>query len=92
MAMCPTDEAAVAKEERDQKNYEPPTETVRLARELVEMAREVCLHTRVEGRKLKLAAYLEQMVADTIRRDHAAVRARLTSEQSGGKKKPGREG
>lgn len=92
MAVCQLDEAPVAKKTTGDQPYEAPTETVRLPKETVQAAREVCLHTRIGGKKLKLTDYLDGLVKDQVMSDLAAIRARLLTDQSGGKKKPGKEG
>jgi hypothetical protein len=51
-----------------------PTETARIASELMDMARVVCAHTRdSRGRQLKLTDYLDKLLRGPITREHTAV-------------------
>lgn len=52
----------------------PPSETVRMAGDLMEMARAVCFHTRdSRGKRLKIAQLLDGYVRPLLERDYANV-------------------
>lgn len=70
----------------------PPTVTVRMDADLVQLARIVCALTPGRGNKqTKLVDYLDSIVRGRITADHAAVMARVAREQQssrGSKRKP----
>lgn len=66
----------------------PATESVRLASDLVEMARVICFSRRVpKGRRLKIAEYLESLLREPITRDY---QQETSGEQGKGKKGGGK--
>ncbi len=66
----------------------PPTVTMRVARELAEMARVVCAHRRGPGgRPLRVVDYIDSLLRPLVTRDHEAELAKV-AEQHG---KPGRK-
>jgi hypothetical protein len=68
---------------------QPSSETARIASDLMEMAREICFHTKTTGNKrLKLAQYLDNLLRPLITRDHAALQERLAQERKPRGRKP----
>ncbi|MDE2104068.1 MAG: hypothetical protein KGL39_42920 [Patescibacteria group bacterium] len=66
-----------------ERHVEPPTsETVRVAHELMEMAREFCFNTRTsQGKRLKLTQYIDSLLRAAIIKDHKAMQKRLSQER-----------
>lgn len=56
---------------------QPSSETVRIDRELLEMARYICFHRRTAaGKRLKLTQYLHDLLSGPIAADYATERTR----------------
>lgn len=64
---------------------EPPSETVRVAGDLVEMMRQMCFNQRDErGKRLKVSAYLDGLIRPLVLRDYQQFEKRRASEKKGG--------
>ena len=68
-----------------------PTSTVRIANELLELAHQVCAHTKGRGGKpLRLVDYLDTILRPRITKDHAEIMERIANEH-GGQRRHGRK-